>query len=94
MDGFEKAQQSMKRRCVPGGEPIIVKSGTAALAVKKALRSEGNLRMDLDGVSLDLNMDILGQDGGDEVQRATNYTSSKVGFIIIIILFYFYLYFI
>ena len=34
--------------------------------------------MDVDGASVEIDLDILGQNEGNEVERATNYTSSKV----------------
>lgn len=83
----------MKNKCVPGGDAIIVRSGTAALAVKKALRSDSSIKMSLEGASIDLNMDILGQNEGNEMEQATNYTSSKVSFYLSHFLLYLFVYY-
>ena len=78
MSGFGKAQNAMNSRAVPGGDPVVVKSGTVALGVRKALRSQKVMAMDVDGASVGMNMDILGENDGDEIEQATNFTSSKV----------------
>lgn len=49
-----------------------------SLGVAKALRSQKVMAMDVEGASVGMSMDNLGQNDGDEIQQATNYTSSKV----------------